>query len=315
MNTFHWLQRHNSSNILTQWEGLSTYITRSNETKNGAHHVIARTSHLYVHLLSLRFQVGKAKQTLYRSGQAQRIPAGWGSQITWRHMVVRLSALRSGRLYPLISVTGWDDPRPITRPDQQHYFHISHTKIHPNRTMNLESNYRTRFEVLNKKMASMSRYSRNSKLKNKYCGHLQRIFKKMDEKWRKCVKISFTPWNKVLFSQIKGRRVCRNTTVDRPAFPLFMHTNTTGMMNMKIINTVFTAPIFTKVTILNGSTYLNILCPVSSKSTWCNAVSLGQLWPEFWMILVSSCIKMQAVHEEWHLMMKAQRSFRNTGKN
>jgi len=45
--------------------------------------------------------VVKVKQSRYRLGMAQRVPGSRGSQITWqRHgMVVRLSALRTGRLY------------------------------------------------------------------------------------------------------------------------------------------------------------------------------------------------------------------------
>jgi len=44
----------------------------------------------------------KVKQSRYRPGMAQRVPESWGFQITWqrRRMLVRLSALRTGRLYP-----------------------------------------------------------------------------------------------------------------------------------------------------------------------------------------------------------------------
>jgi hypothetical protein len=44
----------------------------------------------------------KVKQSCYRPGVGQRVPGSLGSQISWQwhRMVVRLSALRTGHLYP-----------------------------------------------------------------------------------------------------------------------------------------------------------------------------------------------------------------------
>jgi len=55
---------------------------------------------LYFSLYWVKIKV-KVKQSRYRPGVAQRVPGSYGSQVSWkRHrMVVRLSALRTCRLY------------------------------------------------------------------------------------------------------------------------------------------------------------------------------------------------------------------------
>ena len=75
--------------------------------------------------VTMHIYILKVKQSRYRPGVVQRVPGSWGSQISWqRHrVVVRLSALRTARLYPqemhlaLIPVRGCVDPKVIVRPE------------------------------------------------------------------------------------------------------------------------------------------------------------------------------------------------------
>ena len=67
--------------------------------------------------------VSRLASVPFQARGAQTVPRSKGSQITWQRsrVVVSLSALRTGRLYPqemllvFISFRGWVDPRDIVR--------------------------------------------------------------------------------------------------------------------------------------------------------------------------------------------------------
>jgi len=55
---------------------------------------------LYSSQVKWRYIMSKIKPSLYRPGQAMKVPGGWGPQISRRLVNVVRSAVRTGRLYP-----------------------------------------------------------------------------------------------------------------------------------------------------------------------------------------------------------------------
>ena len=113
-------------------------------------------THIYIYIYI------KVTQSLYRRGQAQRIPWGWGSHISRQlaHEDGRLSALCTGRLYPqeiflvLIYVRGWVDPKAIVRSEGFYVdenFHWHRWRIEP-------ATFRLVAQYLNKLLHRLPRY-------------------------------------------------------------------------------------------------------------------------------------------------------------
>ena len=87
-------------------------------------------------LILVYLSIAKVKQFLYRPGQSLRVPQGWEAirfQDNYHMKVVRLSALRTGRLYPKeislvpISVRVWVNSRGRVWPEGLCQWNISIT--------------------------------------------------------------------------------------------------------------------------------------------------------------------------------------------
>ena len=91
----------------------------------------------------LGMQSKKVKRYRYRPGAAQSVPGSQVSQISWQQYGGRLSALRTGRLYPqeillvLISVRGCVDPRVIVRSEGLFFVNEKSTDTGWDRTSDL----------------------------------------------------------------------------------------------------------------------------------------------------------------------------------
>ena len=96
--------------------------TLKNLTKLITNEDVLYTKNLWlIFILSINYDINqywKVNQSHYRLGVAQRVPGSYGSQISWqRHrMVVRLSALRTGHLYPPGNAPGTHFCQRLSRP-------------------------------------------------------------------------------------------------------------------------------------------------------------------------------------------------------
>jgi hypothetical protein len=102
--------------------GLFPYIS---PLKSCMHFLLPYKCHMPINLIltnfTTRILLSNVKQFRNRPGVAQRVPGGLGSQISITFGTWRLSAPRTGRLYPqemflvLIFTREWVDPRAMER--------------------------------------------------------------------------------------------------------------------------------------------------------------------------------------------------------
>ena len=137
--------------FLRMWHGEYLFIDTNVSVQKSAAFIFSGSENLVHYVLGITPHENLSPQSTVFGINGKAIPVQpWGFQEVEaarfqdnRHMkVVRLSAIRTGRLYPqaifmiLISLRGWVDPRAIVRPEELWQWRITVTPL-GNRTLDL----------------------------------------------------------------------------------------------------------------------------------------------------------------------------------